>query len=124
MFTLTIPCIVANELTLIVEDRNLKLVRDALQVTGYRTIETETAEEGLRVARDRQPALILMNIQLPGINSIEALHRLRAAPTTRAIPVHSRHRVGDDRFRVAVCSRSAPSRRYPSSSTSGRPSRF
>jgi two-component system, cell cycle response regulator DivK len=80
---------VANELILIVEDnpKNLKLVRDTLQVKGYQTIETETGEEGVQLARERQPALILMDIQLPGISGIEALQRLRAEPVTRAIPV-------------------------------------
>ena len=79
----------ANELILIVEDnpRNLKLVRDTLQVKGYQTLETETAEEGLEVARARRPALILMDIQLPGMSGIEALQRLRADPVTRPIPV-------------------------------------
>ena len=79
----------ANELILIVEDnpKNLKLVRDTLQVTGYRTIEAETGEEGVRLARERRPALILMDIQLPGINGVEALRQLRADPMTHTIPV-------------------------------------
>ena len=79
----------ANELILIVEDnpKNLKLVRDSLQVKGYQTIETETGEEGVRLARERRPALILMDIQLPGINGVEALRQLRADPVTSAIPV-------------------------------------
>ena len=68
----------ANELVLIVEDnpKNLKLVRDTLQVKGYQTIETATGEEGVRLAQERHPALILMDIQLPGINGIEALRQL------------------------------------------------
>jgi CheY-like chemotaxis protein len=80
---------VANELILIVEDnpQSLKLVRDILQVKGYQTLETETGEEGARLARERRPALILMDIQLPGINGIEALQRLRADPVTKATPV-------------------------------------
>ena len=79
----------ANELILIVEDnpQSLKLVRDILQVKGYQTLEAETGEEGVRLARERQPALILMDIQLPGINGIEALHRLRADPVTSSTPV-------------------------------------
>lgn len=79
----------SGELILIVEDQplNRKLVRDVLQARGYRTLETETAEEGLRLAHERLPALILMDLQLPGINGIEALRRLRADPVTRAIPV-------------------------------------
>jgi two-component system, cell cycle response regulator DivK len=80
---------VANELILIVEDnpQSLKLVRDILQVKGYQTLETETGEEGVRLAHERRPALILMDIQLPGINGIEALQRLRADPVTSATPV-------------------------------------
>jgi two-component system cell cycle response regulator DivK len=79
----------SGELILIVEDQplNRKLVRDVLQAKGYRTLETETAEEGLRVTLEERPALILMDIQLPGINGIEALKRLRADPATRAIPI-------------------------------------
>ena len=79
----------ANELILIVEDnpKNLKLVRDTLQVTGYQTIEAETGEERVRLAHERRPALILMDIQLPGINGVDALQQLRADPMTSAIPV-------------------------------------
>jgi two-component system, cell cycle response regulator DivK len=79
----------AGELILIVEDneRNRKLVRDVLRFKGYQTIEVETGEESLRLARDHRPSLILMDIQLPGIDGIEALKRLRADPGTRAIPV-------------------------------------
>jgi two-component system cell cycle response regulator DivK len=80
---------VAGELILIVEDneRNRKLARDVLQFKGYRTIETETAEEGIRLAEEQRPALILMDIQLPGMDGITALGRLRASSGTRAIPV-------------------------------------
>ena len=79
----------ANELILIVEDndKNLKLVRDVLQHQGYQTIEAGTGEDGVRLARERHPALVLMDIQLPGIDGIEALGQLRADPATRAIPV-------------------------------------
>ena len=79
----------ANELILIVEDnpKNLKLVRDTLQVKGYRTIEAGTGEQGVQLARDQHPALILMDIHLAGITGEEAFHQLRADPGTRAIPV-------------------------------------
>ena len=79
----------ANELILIVEDnpKNLKLVRDTLQFKGYQTIEAETGEEGVRLAHERHPALILMDIQLPGISGIDALQQLRTDPRTHAIPV-------------------------------------
>jgi len=79
----------ANELILIVEDneKNLKLVRDVLRHTGYQTIEAGTGEDGIRLAKERVPALILMDIQLPGIDGITALGQLRADPATHAIPV-------------------------------------
>ena len=78
-----------GELILIVEDneKNLKLVRDLLQVSGYQTLESETAEDGILIARESQPALILMDIQLPGMSGIEALKVLRADPITQNIPV-------------------------------------
>jgi two-component system cell cycle response regulator DivK len=76
-------------LILIVEDneKNLKLVRDVLQVKGYATTEAVTAEEGIRIAVERKPDLILMDIQLPGMNGIDALGVLRADPATAHIPV-------------------------------------
>ena len=79
----------AGELILIVEDneKNRKLERDILQFHGYQTIEADTAEEGITLAQATPPALVLMDIQLPGMNGIEALHHLRADPRTRAIPV-------------------------------------
>jgi two-component system cell cycle response regulator DivK len=79
----------ANELVLIVEDndKNRKLARDVLQVKGYQTMDTDNAEEGIRLARERGPALILMDLHLPGINGIEALGRLRSDPGTKRIPV-------------------------------------
>jgi two-component system, cell cycle response regulator DivK len=79
----------AGELILIVEDneKNRRLVRDVLQFKGYETIETETGEEGVELARSRQPALVLMDIQLPGMDGITALKLLRQDPATRAIRV-------------------------------------
>jgi two-component system cell cycle response regulator DivK len=76
-------------LILIVEDneKNLKLVRDILQVKGYATIEAVNAEDGIRLAAEHKPDLILMDIQLPGMNGIEALKVLRADATLAAIPV-------------------------------------
>jgi two-component system cell cycle response regulator DivK len=77
------------KLILIVEDndKNLKLVRDVLQVKGYATIEAGNAEDGIVLARERGPDLILMDIQLPGMSGIEAIGVLRAEPATAAIPV-------------------------------------
>jgi len=76
-------------LVLIVEDneKNLKLVRDVLQVKGYETIEAGTAEDGIVLARDRNPDLVLMDIQLPGMSGIDALKVLRADAATARIPV-------------------------------------
>ena len=74
---------------LIVEDneKNMKLARDILQVKGYATLEAITGEEGVRLAQENTPDLVLMDIQLPGINGIEAFRQLRADPRTAAIPV-------------------------------------
>ena len=79
----------AGELILIVEDneKNRRLVRDVLQFKGYETIETETGEEGVELARTRHPALVLMDIQLPGMDGITALKLLRQDPATRGIRV-------------------------------------
>jgi two-component system, cell cycle response regulator DivK len=79
----------AGELILIIEDneKNRKLARDVLQVKGYQTTESETAEDGLELALEKSPAVILMDIQLPGIDGITALKQLRAEPKTRSIPV-------------------------------------
>ena len=79
----------AGELILVVEDneKNRKLVRDVLTFKGYTIVEAETGEDGVRLAKERSPKLVLMDIQLPGINGIEALRQLRADDATRAIPV-------------------------------------
>ena len=79
----------ANELILIIEDneKNRRLCRDVLQVKGYKTIESETAEEGLKLALDQAPALILMDIQLPGMDGITAMKQLKADPNTQRIPI-------------------------------------
>jgi two-component system, cell cycle response regulator DivK len=76
-------------LVLIVEDneKNMKLVRDVLQVKGYETMEAGNAEDGLALAATRRPDLVLMDIQLPGMNGIDALAELRADPATAGIPV-------------------------------------
>ena len=76
-------------LVLIVEDnpRNMKLVRDVLQVKGHETLEATTAEDGIVLAVERRPDLVLMDIQLPGMNGIDALRVLRADPATAKIPV-------------------------------------
>lgn len=74
---------------LIVEDneKNMKLARDILNAKGYETLEAATGEEGVRLAKERKPDLVLMDIQLPGINGIEALRQIRADALTAGIPV-------------------------------------
>ena len=74
---------------LVVEDNplNLKLVRDVLGHAGYRVLEAGDAERGLQLARAEHPDLVLMDVQLPGIDGVEALRRLRADAATASIPV-------------------------------------
>jgi two-component system, cell cycle response regulator DivK len=74
---------------LVVEDNplNRKLVRDVLGHAGFRVLESEDAEQGIELARAEQPDLILMDVQLPGIDGVQALGRLRADAATAAIPV-------------------------------------
>ena len=79
----------AGELILIVEDndKNMKLLRDVLSHRGYRTLEAATGEDGVALAREHRPALVLMDIQLPGIDGIEAFEQLAADSATKDIPV-------------------------------------
>jgi two-component system, cell cycle response regulator DivK len=74
---------------LIVEDndKNMKLVRDVLQATGYSTLEATTGEEAVDLALSQPPALVLMDVQLPGIDGVEALERMRQNERTASIPV-------------------------------------
>jgi two-component system, cell cycle response regulator DivK len=80
---------VAGEQILVVEDnaKNMKLVRDVLQASGYRTLEAATGEDAIALAASHAPALVLMDVQLPGIDGIAALARLRGDDRTAAIPV-------------------------------------
>jgi two-component system cell cycle response regulator DivK len=76
-------------LILIVEDndKNLKLLRDVLRFKGYETLEAMTGAEGVRLARERNPDLVLMDIQLPDIDGVTALAQIRANTATRDMPV-------------------------------------
>ena len=78
----------ANELILIVEDneKNLKLTRDVLRFHGYRTVEAIDGESAIAMSLEHLPALILMDIQLPGIDGIVAMTRIRADERTKHIP--------------------------------------
>ena len=74
---------------LVVEDneRNLKLLRDVLEYAGYEVRAAQTAEDGIALAVSKPPDLVLMDLQLPGIDGMEALRRLREDPRTAGIPV-------------------------------------
>ncbi len=78
-----------GHLILIVEDneKNMKLARDVLQFHGFATVEATNGEDGVTMARERKPALILMDIQLPGIDGVTALQRIRQDAETSRIPV-------------------------------------
>ena len=74
---------------LIIEDnlKNMKLTSDLLEVKGYAVLTADNAEAGLTLAAEHLPDLILMDIQMPGVDGFTALTRLREAPDTAAIPV-------------------------------------
>ena len=79
----------AAERILIAEDngKNMKLFRDVLQASGYETLEATTGERAIELAAQRTPDLVLMDIQLAGMDGLTALRRLREDGTTAAIPV-------------------------------------
>ncbi|MHC9293241.1 response regulator [Mycobacterium sp. LTG2003] len=91
---------------LVVEDNplNLKLVRDVLRFAGYDVFEASSGEEGLRVAEEHRPDLVLMDLQLPGIDGTETLHRLRQGSCGPAIPVVAvtAFAMAEDRERASV----------------------
>jgi CheY-like chemotaxis protein len=74
---------------LVVEDneRNLKLVRDVLLHAGFEVVEARSGEQGVELARESPPDLVLMDLGLPGMDGTEALHLLRDSPGTAAVPV-------------------------------------
>ena len=74
---------------LIVEDneKNMKLARDILRAKGYATLEAVNGEDGVRMALEHKPDLVLMDIQLPDINGIQAFQRIRANADTADTPV-------------------------------------
>jgi two-component system cell cycle response regulator DivK len=79
----------AGEQILVVEDndRNMKLFRDVLQARGYRTLEATTGEKAVELATRHRPDLVLMDIQLPGIDGVEALGQLRADERTSSLAI-------------------------------------
>jgi two-component system cell cycle response regulator DivK len=74
---------------LIVEDNplNLKLVRDVLLMAGFEVIEARTGEDGVARAQDSQPDLILMDLQLPGVDGTQAMRTIKASPSGSGIPI-------------------------------------
>lgn len=74
---------------LVVEDQedNRKIVRDLVTASGYELVEAATGEEGLEAAARERPDLILMDIQLPGIDGYEVTRRIKANPDLRHIPI-------------------------------------
>jgi len=74
---------------LIVEDdpKNLKLIRDLLQIRGYTTLEVTDGKQGVDMAREKMPDLILMDIQMPVMDGFEAISILKADPVTKSIPI-------------------------------------
>jgi two-component system, cell cycle response regulator DivK len=74
---------------LVVEDneRNLKLVRDVLEFAGYQVVGVRSGEQGIVLARERPPDLVLMDLQLPDMDGVATLRALRLDPVTRGVPV-------------------------------------
>jgi two-component system cell cycle response regulator DivK len=79
----------AGERVLVVEDndKNMKLFRDVLEAKGYTPLEATTGERAVELAADQRPDLILMDVQLPGIDGIEALKRIRADERNESVPI-------------------------------------
>jgi two-component system cell cycle response regulator DivK len=79
----------AGERVLVVEDndKSMKLFRDVLQASGYSTLEAATGEQAVELALVHEPSLVLMDVQLPGMDGVDALEQLRQDARTSSIPV-------------------------------------
>ena len=112
----------AGHLILIVEDneKNLKLARDVLRFSGFQTLEAGTGEAAVDLARERRPDLILMDIELPGIDGITALQQLRANAGTADIPIvalcHPTGRASSAQGSMAISASRSTSKSFPARS--------
>jgi CheY-like chemotaxis protein len=79
----------ANETVLVIEDNemNMKLVRSLLQLGKYSVLEAIDAENGIQLAREHHPDLILMDIQLPGMDGLTATREIKKDPAVKDITV-------------------------------------
>ena len=96
--------VAVKPLILIVEDdeKSRRLMVDVLSHQGYRTVETNNAEDGLEIVRRDHPALVLMDIHLPGMSGLDALHQIRAdthIKSTRILAVTASV-MGNDRHKI------------------------
>ncbi|MCK4417558.1 MAG: response regulator [Candidatus Latescibacteria bacterium] len=78
-----------EKVILAVEDdpQNLKLIRDLLQASGYKTLEATDGKQAVELAKDNKPDLILMDIQMPDMNGLEAASILKKDAKTKSIPI-------------------------------------
>lgn len=94
---------------LIVEDepRNRKLIRDLLQIKGYATLEATNGKQGVKIAREKKPDLILMDILMPVMDGLEATRILKADAETKDIPIIAltsyAMKADEERIRQAGC---------------------
>jgi len=74
---------------LVVDDNplNIELVSDLLDANGFRVYSAQSGEEGIRMARELLPQLVLMDVSLPGMDGVSATKELKADPVTRSIKV-------------------------------------
>ena len=96
---------------LVVEDQadNRQIIRDMLSATDYEIMEAESGEEALSAVAKQRPDLILMDIQLPGMDGYETTRRIKADPALRSIPIIAvTSYVEDEKARAAGCDEYVP----------------